>query len=169
LIEALAEIGTRHPQIRLSIVGKDVAGEKRRLAALAEQLGVSDKVIFKGFVSDEQLIREYQTADIFVHAARQEQFGVVLLEAMASGLPVIGANACGIPEIIPEDSLVPVDDPDALARKTIRFLSLTDEERWRMGERNRLIVIDSFTSHRQGDEVLRFLEEAIEKHDKPTG
>lgn len=165
LIEALPKVVARYPQTQLTHIGRDPQGKKEELLALAENLRVSDHVVFRGLVSDEELVCAYQTSDIFVHPARQEQFGVVLLEAMACGLPVVAGDAGGIPEVVPEDdSLVPVNNPDALAEKIMDLFALSDKERWRIGERNRARVQSIFTSTRQVNGVLRALEEAIQRY-----
>jgi len=164
LIEALPKVVDRYPDTQLTVIGRDLAGEKEKLVALAQRLKVSRHVVFRGFVSDQELVCAYQTSDLFVHPARQEQFGVVLIEAMASGLPVIGGDACGIPEVVPEDSLVPVNKPYALAEKIIDIFALSNEERWKIGERNRARVQSIFASSRQVNEVLGALEEAIQKY-----
>lgn len=169
LIEALPKVLERYPDTQLVIIGKDIQGNKEELLYLAERLKVSRRVIFRGFVADEELVSAYQTSDLYVHVARQEQFGVVLLEAMSSGLPVIGGDACGIPEVVPEDSLVPVNNPDALAEKIMGLFALSDQERWKIGERNRAWVQSNFTSTHQVNGVLRALEEAIKKYKGFTG
>src|SRR2546426_3185868 len=64
-----------------------------RLSALAEQLGVSDAVHFVGEVPDEELSARLSAADVFVMPSRKEGFGIVFIEAMACGTPVI---ACGL-------------------------------------------------------------------------
>lgn len=164
LIEALPKVVDRYPETLLTHIGKDTQGNKEELLSLAKKLKVSDHVVFRGFVSDEELVSAYQTSDIFVHPARQEQFGVVLLEAMASGLPVIAGDACGIPEVAPEDSLVPVNNPSDVAKKIMGLFVLSDEERWKIGERNRARVQSIFTSTHQVTEVIRALEYAIKKY-----
>lgn len=164
LIEALLKIIEKYPNTQFTHVGKDICGDKEKLLAIADKLNVSDHIVFKGFISDEELIRIYQKSDIFVHSARQEQFGVVLLEAMASGLPVIGGDAGGIPEVVPRDSLVSVDKPDVLAEKIIKLFALNDQERWKIGKRNRAIVQRWFTSDHQVNGVINALDEAISKY-----
>ena len=163
LINALPKVVDRYPETQLTHIGMDVQGEKEELLALAEKLKVSDHIVFKGFLTGEKLVNAYQTSDVFVHVARQEGFGVVLLESMASGLPVIAGDACGMPEVVPEDSLIQVNNPDALAKKIMSLFSLSDQERWKIGERNRSRVQSIFTSTQQVNVVIKALEEAIQK------
>jgi glycosyltransferase involved in cell wall biosynthesis len=71
------------------------------LKAQVESSGLNDTVRFLGYVSDEELLQVYQASDFFVLPTRElEGFGLVILEAMASGTPVLGTPVGGIPEVI---------------------------------------------------------------------
>ena len=121
LLGALGEILSRGVDARLTILGR--GEQKEHLSAMAASLGLEDRVDFPGFVSRERMAEIYQTADAFVLASRAETFGVVYIEAMAAGLPVI-ATACGGPEdFVREDNglLIPVDDPQALSNAMERM------------------------------------------------
>jgi len=83
------------PDVRLTIVGGD-SGFRQELEGLSKRLGVSDNIVFAGEVSSEDLLKKYREADIFVLPSRMEGFGIVLLEAMASGLPCV---AYSIPSV----------------------------------------------------------------------
>ena len=83
------------PDVRLTIVGGD-GGFRREIEALSERLGVRKNIIFTGAVSRDDLLKAYREADIFVLPSRMEGFGIVLLEAMASGLPCV---AYSIPSV----------------------------------------------------------------------
>jgi 1,2-diacylglycerol 3-alpha-glucosyltransferase len=74
--------------------------EQNKLKRLAEQLGISKRVTFAGFVPDELLPSLYAAADCFVNAGIAELQCIVAMEAMATGLPVIGARAVALPELI---------------------------------------------------------------------
>jgi len=73
------------------------------LKAMSRNLGISDSVVFAGFISDEDLPKYYATADVFATASIVETQGIVMLEAMASGTPVVGAQAGAIPELVRDD------------------------------------------------------------------
>lgn len=121
LIEAVRRMRHREQAI-VRIVGD---GSKRAaLQALAVERGVQDRVRFDGFVSREELSRAFAQCDMFVlPAARDakgdvEGLGVVLLEALTYGKPVVGSNTGGITDIVLHDRtglLVPPGDPQALA------------------------------------------------------
>lgn len=138
LIQAIKIIDSYDSNIGLSIVGDGPI--KSELEKLAKDLNISSKVNFYGYINRESLYSVYKSADVFVLPTitiygQTEGLGVVLLEAMASGVPVIGSNTGGITDII-EDGvnglLVPEGDPQALADAIIRILENPDlAERFR--------------------------------------
>jgi glycosyltransferase involved in cell wall biosynthesis len=114
LMHAFAKL--ENPNARLMFVGTG-AGEGT-LRALAIELGVADRVIFAGFHADPTPF--YMTADLFVLSSNYEGFGNVIVEALACGTPVVSTDCPSGPTEILEHgkygSLVPVGDPDALAK-----------------------------------------------------
>jgi glycosyltransferase involved in cell wall biosynthesis len=122
LIEAIARLGPAEGGPRLEIVGD--GPERPGLEALARQLDVANRVVFRGKVSPEELQASYARAAVCVLPSvldargDTEGLGVVLLEAMNHGTPVIASRIGGIPDIV-EDGvsglLVPPGDADALA------------------------------------------------------
>lgn len=95
--------------------------EKDNLVLLAEELGVAGQVVFLGSLSREQVKAEMQRCDAFVLASRFETFGVVLIEALATGKPII-ATKCGGPEVIvnPKNGLlVPVENSSELSKAMV--------------------------------------------------
>ncbi|KAF0207705.1 MAG: group 1 glycosyl [Actinobacteria bacterium] len=98
VLRALARLeGASDP--RLYICGGDYRGESRRLRALSESLGVSNRVTFLGHVPQSQMPAMYSWADVFVYPSRCESFGLPILEAMSCGTPVVAANTSSIPEV----------------------------------------------------------------------
>ena len=77
-----------------------IGKEKRALEGLAEELGIQSAVTFTGFVPDEDLQNIYRVGDLFVMASKAELQSIVTMEAMASGLPVVAANAMALPELV---------------------------------------------------------------------
>jgi glycosyltransferase involved in cell wall biosynthesis len=94
LIRAVASL----PYIRAEIVGDGSCRDK--LTALAEELSVSDRVVFRGFVSDEELVEAYQRADLFCMPGTAELQSLATMEAMAAGLPVVAADAMALPHLV---------------------------------------------------------------------
>jgi glycosyltransferase involved in cell wall biosynthesis len=133
LIRAMAML-PRSPLLRLRLVGEDWGGAKL-LRQLAQRLGVADRVSYIGKLSRSELVNEFAAADFLVLPSRFEPFGVVILEAMAAGLPVIASRVGGIPEIVADGRtglLVEPDNPDALA-ESFELLSQDESLRRSMG------------------------------------
>ncbi len=127
LVRALPLVRERFPHAALLLVGDErtpayaaVVAEARREAAA---LGLAEAVIFAGQVSDAELAAHYQLADVFVIASVHEGFCIPVLEAMACGLPVVGAHATALPETIGDAGLTfRPQDPSDLAAKVIEVL-----------------------------------------------
>ena len=117
---------------------------------LAQELGVSERVLFVGDVSDDDLPAFYQAADIYVLPAnvRAEAFGVAIIEAMACGLPIvstdIGTATSWINQHNSTGYVVPPQDPPALAASILK-LQNTPFLRRQMGMASRQRVMEEFT------------------------
>ena len=139
------------------------------LEMLAAGLGISKHVRFVGFLSQPELMQLYASGHIFVHPSEtppdQNQEGIPnsILEAMATGLPVISTNHGGIPEAVEQDRtgwLVPEEDHGGLAHAMQRLTRLPGLYR-QMAKRARHIVIDRFEQREQIRMLESFYEEAI--------
>ena len=116
--------------------------EKAGLMRLAEERGVGEHVIFAGFVPDEELPGAYAATDVFCNAGVAELQSIVTLEAMATGKPVIGANARALPHLVHDGEnghLFEPGDVEALASRLTELLSDGDK-RAKMGEESLRIV-----------------------------
>ena len=125
-IRALPEIAQTFPTVKYVVIGR--GDDQPRLAKLAEELGVAERVIFAGFVPDEALVAHYQLADVYVMPSK-EGFGIVYLEAMACGVPVIAGDDDGSADPVQDGRLgwqVPHRDPVAVATACIEALSGED-------------------------------------------
>jgi glycosyltransferase involved in cell wall biosynthesis len=121
-VRALAELAQRGTRARLVIVGE--GPERAALIELADSLGVRDRLELTGVLSPSEVRSQYAMGGIFVMPAvtdwkgEQEGFGMVIVEAMAYGLPVVASRSGGIPDIIRDGEnglLVPERDGVALA------------------------------------------------------
>ncbi len=98
LLRAVARVARRVGDLRVRIVGD---GPQRLCwQRLGRELGLDGVVQWAGPVSLDQLAREYGSAHVFCLPSAQEGFGIVFLEAMAAGLPVVAANAAAVPEVV---------------------------------------------------------------------
>lgn len=125
-IRALPAIAAVVPEVTYLVIGR--GDDQPRLAALAEELGVSDRVVFAGFVPTEALVAHYRLADAYVMPS-QEGFGIVYLEAMACGLPVLSGDRDGSADPLQDGRLgwrVPHRDPEAVAIACLEMLQGAD-------------------------------------------
>jgi D-inositol-3-phosphate glycosyltransferase len=127
LVESFALL-PRHLDARLVIVGGEPGSspEVARLAALAEERGISERVCFAGSRPQEDLRYYYGAADVAVSVPHYEPFGMTPLEAMACAKPVVGSRVGGIKTSVADGEtgyLVPPRDPKALAERVLRLLS----------------------------------------------
>jgi len=116
LLEAVALLCRRLPDVRLSIVGD--GPDRDRLLRRYATLGLGEAVVFLGEVSRSRLAEEYANADCFCLPSVQEGFGIVFLEAMAAGLPIVACRAAAVPEVVPDGvtgRLVEPRSPERLA------------------------------------------------------
>jgi glycosyltransferase involved in cell wall biosynthesis len=127
LISALGSLSSRFPKLRLLLVGSTSKGEEvqtmKELRAQVEQLHMGDKVVFAGRRGD--IPQVLGASDIFVLPSRSEGMGFALKEAMAAGLPCLGARVGGIPEIITHKEtglLFEKDDVEGLAKALLGVL-----------------------------------------------
>ncbi len=97
LIEAMPEVLAAHPEAKLVVAG---GGFQGHLQARAEALGIGHKVIFGGFVPEEDLPRLYVIAEVAVYPSLYEPFGIVALEAMAAGVPAVTSDIGGFREVV---------------------------------------------------------------------
>ncbi|MDO9535306.1 MAG: glycosyltransferase family 4 protein [Bacillota bacterium] len=127
LLDAAPAILERFPNARFVIAGKGPFEES--LQAQARNLGLEDKVHFLGYVNDQARNSLYDSASVAVFASLYEPFGIVALEAMASGTPVVVSSVGGLDEIIQheKDGLkVYPGDPNSLAEQICRLLENED-------------------------------------------
>ncbi len=114
LLRAAEMLRGRIPDLAVRIVGDGPF--RREWHSLARELHLEDTVVWLGDVSRAALAAEYNRATLFCLPSAQEGFGIVLLEAMAAGRPIVAARAGAMPETIPHGTLVDPDDPAALAQ-----------------------------------------------------
>lgn len=141
LIRAFALIARRVPEAQLRIVGD--GPEHANLVALAQTLGIDGRVTFLVGLDDQAVKREYAASDVFCLPSVQEGFGIVFLEAMAAGLPVVSTTAAAIPETVGHGEtgvLIPPGDIPGIAGALL--VLLTDpERRTRYGQQARARVV----------------------------
>jgi len=168
VIEALARIIPEYKNILYIIAGDGTL--RNKLQSLVSQLGIKDYVKFLGAVGQEEVIRLYQEAHIFILASvtaenqDREGQGLVLQEAQVSGLPVISTFHNGIPEGVLNNKsgfLVPEKDVDALAER-IEYL-INHPEIWpEMGRAGRKFVEEHYDINKLNKRLVEIYQKLIE-------
>lgn len=159
VLQALVEIKKKFPEVLYLIVGEGF--NRKYLEEIVVSLNLTDNVIFTGEVPD--VIDYLDICDVFVMASREEEgvegFGIVYLEAMARGKPVIGSRHGGVPEVISDGVsgyLIDPHDVSEIASTIIRVLSDSNEAR-KMGENGRKMVELNFTTDLMARKLLHVL------------
>jgi len=138
LLHAFAKVAQEFPEVRLEIVGRDENPEyAEELQHEVLQLGLNGRVSFVGEVSQVEMADRIRRACAFVLPSLSEGLGRVVVEAMATGTPVIGSHVDGIPEMVQEGLtgfLVPPGDEEALAKR-LRWVLRHPQEAKAMGHR----------------------------------
>ena len=126
-IRALPKILQVFPEVKYLVIGR--GDDRPRLEKLASELGVGDRVIFAGFIATEALIDHYRLADAYIMPS-QEGFGIVYMEAMACGIPVLSGDADGSADPLQDGKVgwrVPHRDSEAVASACIEILQGQDQ------------------------------------------
>jgi glycosyltransferase involved in cell wall biosynthesis len=155
LIEAIARLRERGIEAQLTIVGGGPQLEELR--ALAARLGVAGAVELAGPVGQGEILGYYERADVFAMPSFAEGIPVVLMEAMATGLPVVSTHIAGIPELVEAGEsgfLVAPGRVDELTAALERVLAASPEERAAMGRAGRARVEDEFAMGPVADRLL---------------
>jgi N-acetyl-alpha-D-glucosaminyl L-malate synthase BshA len=144
---------------RLVLVGD---GPQRQMAAdLARDLGRADQVLFLGKV--ETVAELLACADLFLLPSEEESFGLVALEAMASGVPVVGSSGSGLSEVVVDGltgRLHPVGDVESMAESSVELLA--DPERWeRVSTAARESAVERFSADKIVPAYERYYEEVL--------
>jgi len=127
LIEAMGAIKEKEEKVKLILVGE--GPERKRLENLTKELNLEKEINFIGGVENNKIPEYMSVSDIFILSSLSESFGIVNLEAMASGLPIVATKVGGIPEIVKDGEngfLVEPGDSKQIAEKILYLLSNDD-------------------------------------------
>lgn len=152
LIRAMPDILNKHPNTGLLLVG---SGERGPLVQLAENIGVKENIQFEGFVSEGELPEYYRSADVFVLPSLLEGFGMVLVEAMASGVPVVASNATSLPEVVGQAGItVPKKESDSLYEAITELLDDSSMRRSLANQAEKRVQ-ENFTWERAANQAFK--------------
>lgn len=166
LLEAFSRVLKNYPRASLILAGN---GEHREaLERRVQTLGLDRSIRFLGAVPREQMGRWYDAADIFCLPSIYEGFPLVILEAMAAGLPVVSTTVSGIPEAVEEGVtglLVEPEDADGLAR-ALEQLAAAPELCKAMGTHARRMVQERYSIRKICGDYLNLWQGLVSRHQK---
>ncbi|MGQ9634933.1 MAG: glycosyltransferase family 4 protein [Bryobacteraceae bacterium] len=151
LLGAAERLRGKIPGLEFRIVGD--GPERARLVRIWRKKALEDTVRWLGSLPQEELVREYQSADVFCLPSVQEGFGIVFLEAMAAGKPVTAARAAASPEAVPHALLFEPENETALAAAVLELFHNADLRRQIAEEGKRWV--EQFDTARVAQRFLR--------------
>ncbi|HUH36924.1 MAG TPA: glycosyltransferase family 4 protein [Spongiibacteraceae bacterium] len=164
LVEALALLVERHPDIELLLVGKPRPGgdTERRIQAL----GLTGRVRCVSGISTDELVRYYAEASVAVVPSIYEGFGLPAGEAMACGVPLVATDGGALPEVVGDAGIqVPVRDSRALA-DAIDALLRDPARRDALGAAGRARIDELFCWRRTAQQMLHYYQQVIDRADR---
>jgi glycosyltransferase involved in cell wall biosynthesis len=159
----MPQITSKVPNAELLVAGDGMM--KEQLKTLVSKLGINHNVRFVGFIEEHLKPLYYKSADVFCLPSTMttESFGIVNLEAMASGLPIVASRIGGIPDVLKDGEnglLVPPRDHEALANAIVYLLE-NEDMRSKMSENGREFV-KSYTWNRIAEAYEMVYRKVIE-------
>jgi teichuronic acid biosynthesis glycosyltransferase TuaC len=160
-LRAVARLRDKYPTIRYVVIGD--GSEKSKLKALTRKLGIEDRVTFLGRLPHQEAMQHMAACDIFSLPSWEEGFGVVYLEAVAHGKPVIACRGEGIEDVVTHGEtglLVKPKAVDSLV-EAIRFLLDHSDKAKAIGERARELILTNYTWEKNAERTLRVYKEVL--------
>ena len=160
LLRAAAQVYTQHSAMRLVLIGD--GPDKQTLELLAAELGIAECVTFTGQVPFDEIPAYLKAADLFVFASVTETQGLVTIEAMAAGLPVVAVDGSGTHDIVDHDKegLLVENDPNALASAINELLA--NPQQMKQFSIQALKKARTFDANRLGKQMVKVYEQAIQ-------
>jgi glycosyltransferase involved in cell wall biosynthesis len=160
LLRAAAQVYTQHPTLRLVLIGD--GPDKQTLELLAAELGIAERVTFTGEVPFDEIPAYLKAADMFGFASVTETQGLVTIEAMAAGLPVVVVDGSGSHDIVDngKEGFLVDNDPNALASAINQMLS--NPEQMKQFSVKALKKARIFDANRLGKQMVKVYEQAIQ-------
>lgn len=162
LLDSVDRVRQQVPDLRLLIVGD--GPDHQKLAARVRELGMTDQVIFAGYLAQPSVFSAMRAADVFTFPSMSETQGLTVLESIAMGTPVVGIDAMGVAEIIEGNQGGFLTQPD-VADYSARILELLQNPGLRQKKsREALERAKQFTAPELAHRMLRVFEEARHRY-----
>ncbi|HET89352.1 MAG TPA: glycosyltransferase family 4 protein [Chloroflexi bacterium] len=165
LLRAFARVASERPQARLLLVGR--GPHEHDLEQFAQQLGLGERVIFVGPVAHTEIPHYVAAADLFVFSSQADTQGLVLIEAMAAGTPVVAVQAPGPVDVLAEGGgQLVAADAEEFASAVVALLA--DPARRQALQRDALRVVQQYTIAAATERLLGVYEEAVAAGPRPA-
>jgi 1,2-diacylglycerol 3-alpha-glucosyltransferase len=160
LLRAASQVYAQHPNMRLVLIGD--GPDKQTLEALAAELGIAERVTFTGQVPFDEIPAYLKAADVFSFASVTETQGLVTIEAMAAGLPVVAVDGSGTHDIVDngKEGLLVENDPNTLASAINEMLA--NPQQMKQFSVQALKKARTFDANRLGRQMVKVYEQAIQ-------
>ncbi len=161
LLDAFYEISKKNQNVKIIIIGEGHA--EKKIKETVAKYNLSDYITFTGKISPETIQNFYQMADIFVLPSYTEGLPLVVIEAMACGLPVVASCVGGIPEIVKNNIngfLVPPRNKEKLTQK-LEFLINDEKLRKKFGEKSLEAIDDEFNIDKKINKFIKLYTSLI--------
>ncbi len=160
VIEAIGLLVKKYHHIKYVIAGKYDDAEKQRIDKLVKQHKVENNVVLAGFVDENELVDHYRMADLYIMPSKKEGFGIVFIEALVCGLPVVAGNADGSVDALLNGELGTLVNPDSTAE--IKEAIITHlENSYRTDEQKRINIrrktLDNFSFEKYRQRLENFI------------
>lgn len=149
VIQAMASLVKDNQGLRYLLVGKYGEAEKKRLDRLINEHGLKDFVKFAGFVADAELAAHFNLADIFIMPSEKEGFGIVFIEAMFYGKPVIAGNKDGSVDALRNGELGLLVDPGSVEEITTAIKNVLENTQDFLPETQKLDMHFGYTGYKK--------------------
>ena len=164
LIQAMPKILQDNPDTKLVVAGK--GGFLDNLKSQAKFLGIEDRIYFTGFVSDEERNKLYQAADLAVFPSFYEPFGIVALEGMTTGTPVVVSDVGGMGDFVENGVTglkVPPNNPYQLA-EAVQYILNNRKAAAGMAERAINLVEEEFNWKKIAEKTIKVYQEILDEY-----
>lgn len=162
LIEAFAKVADQDPNLHLIMAGPDQTGWASTLKAQAQQLGIADRITWPGMLQGDLKWATFYAAEVFVLPSHQENFGIVVAEALACGKPVLISNKVNIWREIEVDGagFIDEDTVEGTAQNLQRWLALSPGDYASLSRQAVTTFNNRFHIERAAQRLLEIIREA---------
>ncbi len=149
VIEAVADLQIKYPNIKYLIAGSYDSREKLFVDSLINRLKIQNAVVLPGYIQEEELEDHFAISDMYVMPSKKEGFGIVFIEAMYYGLPVIAGNTDGSADALLQGGLGQLVNPDNAGEIAIAITNVIENKTSFSPDRNLLIQHFSYEAYKE--------------------